>query len=178
MRTRLRPVIVAAVVLAVARRIAMVAAMAVVAAASVIIVATVAAMAAATALLIAVVAVVVSIIVVIVAAAILAVAKPLLLRATVVAAVATTPPRLKPLPRPRRLLRRPRLRRTNPPNQTRPGQDFPGLGLGETSTLERVSRALYETQLRTAYGFQSRTSNLRFGFFCCILTVLMFAHGR
>ena len=119
------------VVHAVVRQIAMAVVM-VVAAASVIIVATVAAMAAATARLIAADAAVVSTVIV-VAAAILAAAK-LPLRRAVVVAVVLLP---KPLPRPRRLLRRPRLRRTNPPNQTRPGHDSPGLDLGETSTLER-----------------------------------------
>jgi len=141
MRTRLRPVIVVVVVLAVAPRIATVVAMAADAmvVVSTVIVAMVAAMAAAaTAPPIVVVAVVASIVSIVVAAAILAVAKLLLLRATVVAAVAM-PPRLlpKPLPRPRRLLRRPRLRRTNPPNKTRPGHDSPGFGFGEASTLER-----------------------------------------
>ena len=120
------------VVHAVALRIVAVASAAADAAASVIIVATVAAMAAATARLIAADAAVVSTVIV-VAAAILAVAK-LPLRRAVVVAVVLLP---KPLPRPRRLLRRPRLRRTNPPNQTRPGHDSPGLVLGETSTLER-----------------------------------------
>jgi hypothetical protein len=133
MRIPLRPVIAAAVVLAVVRRIAMAAAM-VVAAASVIIVATVAAMAAATARRIAADAVVGSIIAIVVAVAILAAAR-LLLRAVAAVAPPRRPP--KPLPRPRRLLRRLRLRRTNPPNQSRPGHDLSGPCLEKASKWGR-----------------------------------------